>query len=134
MREKDWIKHIWLRCWITLKKLNKTDFVSHVHFKDGGLKFIPFVTVVPILYLPVDWFAMLKVKLSIASMNSNYGGFFSIPNKLKFDHINILKNLFIMEQEIINTCPPDRLICLMSYLWMSNFWGLLKKYQMLEIF
>ena len=44
-------------------------------------------------------------------MNSNYGGLLSLPNKLKFDHINICTNLLIMEEEISNTCPLDRLIC-----------------------
>ena len=61
------------RCVVALfkKNLKKMRFVQEKHFRKGSPNF----------------------NFSIASINSNYGGIFSLPNKLKFDDSNICTNL-----------------------------------------
>ena len=59
-------------------------------------------------------------------MKLNYEGIISFPKKLKFDHINIFKNVLIMEQKIVNTSPSDTLISLKSSLWMLKFYAVLE--------
>ena len=87
-------------------------FVSDGHFREGSLNF----------------------NFSIASIKSNYSDIFSFPNKLKFDDSNICTKLWIREQKIINNCPFDTLISLKSYVWMFNFFALLKYGQKSQIF
>ena len=59
-------------------------------------------------------------------MKLNYEGIISFTQKLKFDHINIFKNVLIMEQKIVNTSPSDTLISLKSSLWMLKFYTVLE--------
>ena len=68
------------------------NFVSDGHCKEWSLNFIFF----------------------IASIKSNYGEIFFLPNKLKFDGSSICTKLLIREQKIINNFPSDMLISLKS--------------------
>ena len=85
-----------LTCWMVLGKLKKTHFVSDGYFRKGGIIFT---------------FFKVSIKL-------NCGGTFSFLNMLKLDHINIFTKLLIMEHNIVNKCPPDTLILLVSWHWM----------------
>ena len=94
------------------KKLKKTSFVSDGHFREWNLNFSFF----------------------IASLKSNYGEIYFLPNKLKFDDGNICTKLLIREKKIINNFPSDTLISLKSNVWMLKHFALWKYDRRLQIF